>query len=283
MDVFCYLELLGSSGRQQLCDTLAQRAQHAAAAFQQLQQQAPKEQSSNKELLKLLRTHMSALQIQADAGVPHFTAADTAAQHAQQLLQMYAAALPLYQGMDERERGPADELLWQAAAALVAAATLTHSSSSSSSSSDSNSSSSSAGIQYLLQAVLVLEAAAKGRPYCAPVRLGLTGLYGLLGNASGAAHHFTVMDVKHVQHDTLSSHHLLPLLLGLKCQQETEGLLKSTCALFEDHLVDAGDTLMQAYRNGTHTKVSNGVLTATSAYDCQTPPWGPVMWHNADC
>jgi N-terminal acetyltransferase B complex non-catalytic subunit len=259
MDVFCYLELLGSSGRQQLCDTLAMRAQHAAAEFQQLQQRAPADQGSNRDLLKLLRTQMSALQIQADAGVPHFKAPDAAAQHAQGLLQMYAAALPLYQGMDERERGPADELLWQAAAALVAAATLTNSSSSKSSSS----SSSTASIKYLLQAVLVLEAAAKGRPYCAPVRLGLTGLYGVLGNASGAAHHFSVMDVKHVQHDTLSSHHLLPLLLGLKSQQQTQALLKSTCALFEDHLVDAGDTLMQAYRNGTHTKVGTravGVL-----------------------
>lgn len=192
------------------------------------------------------------LQIQADIGAPSFTDPAAAAQHAQQLMQLYAAALPLYQGLDERERGPADELLWQAAAALVTAASLEHTTSST----DSSSSSSSGCIKHLLQAVLVLEAAAKGRPYCAPVRLGLTGLYGLLGNAAGAAHHFSVMDVKHVQHDTLSSHHLLPLLLGLKAHGQLEGLLKPMCALFEDHMVDAGDTLMQAYRNGTHTKVS---------------------------
>lgn len=168
--------------------------------------------------------------------------------------------MPLHQGLDERERGPADELLWQAAATLVAAAALQQNSSSGSSD-GSTTSSSTSSIKYLLQAVLVLEAAAKGRPYCAPVRLGLTGLYGLLGNAAGAAHHLTVMDVKHVQHDTLSSHHLLPLLLGLKADKELAALLVPTCALFEDHLVDAGDTLMQAYRNGTHTKV-RGVLQA---------------------
>lgn len=162
-------------------------------------------------------------------------------------MQLYASALPLYQGLDERERGPADDLLWQAAAALVAAATMEASGSRSSSS---------GCIKHLLQAVFVLEAAAKGRPYCAPVRLGLTGLYGLLGDAAGAVQHFSVLDVKHVQHDTLSSHHLLPLLLGLKAPGHTEALLKPMCALFEDHLVDAGDTLMQAYRNGTHTKVS---------------------------
>lgn len=172
-------------------------------------------------------------------------------------MQLYAAALPLYQGLDERERGPADDLLWQAAAALVAAATMEASSSSSSSSSGC--------IKHLLQAVLVLEAAAKGRPYCAPVRLGLTGLYGLLGDAAGAVQHFSVLDVKHVQHDTLSSHHLLPLLLGLKAPGQTEALLKPMCALFEDHLMDAGDTLMQAYRNGTHTKVSEGPVGLLSA------------------
>jgi N-terminal acetyltransferase B complex non-catalytic subunit len=194
-------------------------------------------------------------QIQSDLGAPSFSTPAAAAQHAQQLLQLYAAALPLYQGLDERERGPADELLWQAAAALVAAAGLQQHTPGTTTTS---SSSSSASIGYLLQAVLVLEAAVKGRPYCAPVRLGLTGLYGLLGNAAGAALHFGGLDVKHVQHDTLSSHHLLPLLLGLKAGVQTEGLLGSMCALFEDHLEDAGDTLMQAYKNGTHTKASGG-------------------------
>ena len=131
----------------------------------------------------------------------------------------------------------------------------------------SSSSGSCASIPYLLQAVLALEAAVKGRPYCAPVRLGLTGLYGLLGNAAGAAQHFGGLDVKHVQHDTLSSHHLLPLLLGLKgggAAPKAEALLGATCALFEDHLVDAGDTLMQAYKNGTHTKASGRWQVALS-------------------
>jgi N-terminal acetyltransferase B complex non-catalytic subunit len=170
-------------------------------------------------------------------------------------MQMYAAALPLYHGLDERERGPADELLWQAAATLVAASTMQHSNGNTTSSSPDC-------VKHLLSAVLVLEAAAKGRPYCAPVRLGLTGLYGLLGNATAAAHHFSVLDVKHVQHDTLSSHHLLPLLLGLKAPAQTVALLKPMCALFEDHVVDAADTLMQAYRNGTHTKVSGSPCVA---------------------
>jgi hypothetical protein len=39
-----------------------------------------------------------------------------------------------------------------------------------------------------------------------------------------------------------------------------EGLLGSMCALFEGHLEDAGDTLMQAHKNGTHTKVGGREL-----------------------
>lgn len=63
MDVFCYLEHLGSASRQQLSSALAQRADQAAAEFKQQQQEAGEQQSSNKVLLKLLRRHMSALQV----------------------------------------------------------------------------------------------------------------------------------------------------------------------------------------------------------------------------
>jgi hypothetical protein len=188
-------------------------------------------------------------QIHADLGGPTFDSPQAAAQHAFQLMALYAAALPHYEGLDERERGPADELLWLAAAALVKAAALE--------TTQQQQQGSASGIGYLLQALLVQEAAAKGRPYCAPVRLGLTGLQGLLGNARAAAQHFGALDVKHIQHDTLSGQHLLPLQLGLGARDAAEGLLRVSLALFEDHLRDAGDTLMQAFRTGTHTKVGD--------------------------
>lgn len=162
MDVFCYLGLLGDSSMQQLAEQLAARAEAAAVQLEQQQQEQVSDgsaqqqpSSSNKALLRLLRQQMSARQIQADLGSPGFTDAAAAEAHAQRLLQGYAAALPFYEGMDERERGPADELLWQAAAALVQAAALQ----------EGSSSDGTAGMRHLLQALLVLEAAAKGRPY----------------------------------------------------------------------------------------------------------------------
>lgn len=68
MDVFCYLELLGSASRQQLSSALAERAEQAAADFKQQQQEAGEQQSSNKALLKLLRRQMSARQVRHPFG-----------------------------------------------------------------------------------------------------------------------------------------------------------------------------------------------------------------------
>lgn len=201
-------------------------------------------------------------QVHADLGGPAFSDAAAAQAHAQRLLAQYAAVLPLSQGLDERERGPADELLWLAAAALMAASALQLRGSQQA----AGGASGSAGMGAMLSALLVLAAAAQGRPYCGPVQLGLTGLCGLLGNARGACQHFGIMEVKHIQHDTLSSHHLLPLLLALRADGDARELLEASAALFEDHLRDAGDTLMQAYRAGTHTKARAARTPAVAAF-----------------
>eukprot|EP00775_Hariotina_reticulata_P008203 gene8203-8394_t len=215
------------------------------------------------------------MQTQADLGSPAFPNAAAALAHATELVKLYStSALPLYSGLDERERGPADELLWLAAAALMQAAALQqacqqqhvngsrHDSCAVNSTKDNDCDAagdimgvSDHPMHYMVLALLVMEAAVKGRPYCAPVRLGLTGLHGLLGNAGAAAKHFTMLDVKHIQHDTISSHHLLPLLLGLKSGEQSQQLLSASAALVDDHLRDAADTLMQALKHGTHTKV----------------------------
>ena len=55
-----------------------------------------------------------------------------------------------------------------------------------------------------VQALLVLEAAQQRRRVSAPLRLAATGLYSLLGAPAAAAESFGALDVKHIQHDTLS-------------------------------------------------------------------------------
>jgi hypothetical protein len=62
-----------------------------------------------------------ATQIQYDTGLPAFTSPTEAVAYAARLIQRYSAARPLSAGLDERERGPADELLVLASCALVRA------------------------------------------------------------------------------------------------------------------------------------------------------------------
>ncbi|KAI8469814.1 MAG: N-acetyltransferase B complex non catalytic subunit-domain-containing protein [Monoraphidium minutum] len=167
-------------------------------------------------------------------------AARAAAARALELVGPFLDGLPLAAGLDERERGPADELLSLAAAALVRAA-------------------GAAGggpcPARLLRAGAVLEAGVCGRPYGGEWRLALTALFGLLGCAPAAAAHFFKTEAKHIQMDTLASHHLLPAALAVGADKVSGPLLAQTLALFDDHMRDAGDTLMQAYKQDTHTKV----------------------------
>jgi hypothetical protein len=178
---------------------------------------------------------------------------------ASELAELFADALPLSKGLDERERGPADELLPLAAAALMRAAAVR-----------GGRADTGPRLVPLLRAAAVLEAGAVGRPFSADCRLGLTALYGLLGAPSAAAAHFAKTDAKHIQLDTLASHHLLPVALGLGADRVTGPLLAATRALFEDHGRDAGDTLMQAYNHDTHTKV--GCLGCRRALPCTRTP-----------
>ncbi len=142
-------------------------------------------------------------------------------------------------GLDPREAGPADELLTQASAALMRA----------------HSVSLHGDLSLMLLALLVLEAGVVGRPYCAAARLSLTALHGLLGAPRSAARHFGALDAKHIQLDTLAGHHLLPVSCALGAGVVAAPLLRATCALFEEHARDGGESLGQAYMHNTHTKV----------------------------
>ena len=52
-------------------------------------------------------------------GLPDFRSPAAALEYAQGIMQLFAKAQPLYRGLDEKERGPADELPAIAAAALI--------------------------------------------------------------------------------------------------------------------------------------------------------------------
>lgn len=58
-------------------------------------------------------------QIENDLGLPEFRTAEEAQVHALQVMEVYRQSLPLISGLDEKERGLADELLPLCAWALV--------------------------------------------------------------------------------------------------------------------------------------------------------------------
>lgn len=175
-------------------------------------------------------------------------------------------------GLDERERGAADELPAIAAAALVTSAVLAPS--------DVD------AVPYMLAAYGALADAVHVRPYGASMRISLAALATLLGAPGAAAAHMTKLDIKHIQMDTLGSHLLLPPLLtwpyggGMEAaessshpastldvisgplHQEHQQLLgralRDSRAVFEDHARDAGESLFTAYGHGMYTKVRAG-------------------------
>ena len=72
-------------------------------------------------LLKFALKLYTALQIETDAGLPAFGTSEGAVLRAEELMTLYMACSHLYEGTDEKDRGPADDLPVLAVSALVAA------------------------------------------------------------------------------------------------------------------------------------------------------------------
>ena len=71
-----------------------------------------------------------------------------------------------------------------------------------------------AGARLLLSALAAAEAGLAASPHSAPLLVGATSLYGLLGATGPASEAFAVLDVKNIQLDSLVAPHLLPHLLS---------------------------------------------------------------------
>ncbi|KXZ48272.1 hypothetical protein GPECTOR_29g5 [Gonium pectorale] len=220
-----------------------------------------------------LRRRVCAAQLLDDAGLPALRSEAEAMARSRELMQLFSTARPLQVGLDERERGAADELPVLAAAALVTAATLAPSDA--------------AAVPHMLAAYSLLNDAVQHRPYSAGMRISLAALAALLGAPSASHGHLAKLELKHIQLDSLGSHLLLPPLLAwpLAPASGPEGpeapgaagepleagkglgkaapggeaalvrALRDSRALFDDHSRDAGETIFTAYNHGMYTKV----------------------------
>ncbi|GLC46898.1 hypothetical protein PLESTB_001281700 [Pleodorina starrii] len=273
VDLRSYVAQLGPDAAARLAEAIQAEADAAAATAA-----AADGGNGGGAALSALRRRVCAAQIRDDLGLPRLGSCEEGVQLAGELLELYGTAQPLQIGLDERERGAADELPVLAAAALVSAAALAPSDA--------------AAVPYLLAAYGALADAVRCRPYGAAMRIAAAALAALLGAPAATAAHLNKLDIKHIQLDTLASHLLLPALLawphwgpsgggggggseastaaaadpvagsqgqGSQSQSQSQQLLgralRDSTALFEDHSRDAGETLFTAYGHGMYTKV----------------------------
>lgn len=238
MDLRPYVAALSPPDAAWLTQQLGGRlASLAAAAEDEAAAAAATDGRASREAVAVLRRRVCGLQLReellltagaqavAAAGAPEAASATGGGGSeggqrlaaAIELAELYADALPYSKGLDERERGPADELLPLAAAALMrqSGAAAGSSPGSSPAGGDDLAAAARPRLEAVLRAIMVLEAGARARPFSGECRLGLAGLYGLLGCPAAAAAHFSKTDAKHIQMDTLASHHLLPVALAL--------------------------------------------------------------------
>jgi len=106
-----------------------------------------------------------------------------------------------------------------------------------------------------LQAVVLLEQVQKSRTKSSGLRLTSAALYTILGAPLEASKQLAELDIKHIQHDTLSGHWHLPALVGGACFSEASNVLTRVAGLFQHHLQDCGSSLMKVYDHANYTKV----------------------------
>ncbi|GFR48749.1 hypothetical protein Agub_g10707 [Astrephomene gubernaculifera] len=265
VDLRTYVSQLSDAAAERLVAALQVEVEEAAAgaAASGGDNSANGSSGGNKSAaLAVLRRRVCVAQIRDDCGLPRLDSTTAGVQLSREFLELYCTARPLQEGLDERERGAADELPVLAAAALVTSATL------------AAPSDAAAAVPYLLAAYGALSDAVRHRPYGAGMRISAAALATLLAAPAAAAGHLYKLDIKHIQLDSLGGHLLLPPLLAWpvggsdaasvasgqssassSAQVSLHRALRDTRALFEDHARDAGETLFTAYNHGMYTKI----------------------------
>ena len=164
------------------------------------------------------------MQIRRDLGAALSTPAE-AWHFAQRLLGLHHRALPLYEGLDPKDKGPADDLIVLAAEAVLCCGPQLGPTSQEPSANGAHSSMGASNDQRdqvqaaqqqqrarqvaLLRALLLLEVGQQRVTHTASLRLAATAVCGLLGAPQMAVEHFKMLDCKHIQTDTITSGHPL--------------------------------------------------------------------------
>ncbi|GAQ89550.1 hypothetical protein KFL_005350050 [Klebsormidium nitens] len=183
-----------------------------------------------------LRRRIAAAQVEEQLGLVQQLPDAELYARAERLAEVYQASVPLLHGVAPRERGPAEELLVMAATCLVEGYVRT------------------GERARLLEAILVLEQGLFDRRWQSEYKLMLVSLYLHAGAVGPALGWYRLLDIKHIQAETMA-HHVLPALLASAQRDAAAGLLRELAAFHDGHLRDGADMTLTAYRNGTFSKV----------------------------
>ncbi|XP_065289709.1 N-alpha-acetyltransferase 25, NatB auxiliary subunit isoform X2 [Dermacentor albipictus] len=106
----------------------------------------------------------------------------------------------------------------------------------------------------LLRLLVALEKALLNSPSCFQIKLLLLKIYGRIGSA-GPCHHFAeLLDIKHVQHDTLG-YLVTPVYLKAGHFQAASANMNLSLKLFTGNYKDTTDYLIACYKYGSFTKI----------------------------
>ncbi|KZT51165.1 hypothetical protein CALCODRAFT_503854 [Calocera cornea HHB12733] len=155
-------------------------------------------------------------------------------------LKLYRDALPLGKDLRPVELQPADDFAFLASQALIGAWSLDHQ------------------LQYLLQAVCVLEYALQKSEKAYQLRLLLICLYRLLGASSLCLDHYRATNVRTVQHDTLSWLVLNRATTFSTCASGDISYLTEcleASAIYADNWTETGEMITKAFQYEKYSQI----------------------------
>lgn len=106
----------------------------------------------------------------------------------------------------------------------------------------------------LVSAILNLRTGVDRAPFNAEMQLALCGLYGILNCLRDVEKAWNKLEIKHVQYESVASHHLLPLLTSSCSTSGTKPHLKRLLEFHEGQVQNIGDSISQAMEDGNFSK-----------------------------
>ncbi|KAK4762740.1 hypothetical protein SAY86_008508 [Trapa natans] len=186
--------------------------------------------------VKALGQSITIFKIEELTGSIYKLPVDEVESYVQLMVEMYCNSLTLSKDLDPQESMPGEELLSISSNVLVQLYWRT------------------SNLDYILEAIMVLEFGLSIRRHVWQYKVLLVHLYSHLGTISLAYDWYKSLEVKNILLETFS-HHIFPQMLGSPLWTELNKLLKDYLKFMDDHFRESADLTFVAYRDRNYSKV----------------------------